>query len=377
MKTFNGIILLIAMMATQISYTQRAKDGDYVVSTADIIINSYTFLTVDAAVGTTTLTVDDNSMTGGVFAGALAAGDLILVIQMQGANISCDVQGVNNAGDVYTVPNGTYWDFDWFNHVDLWGAITQYNNAGNFEKVEVQGVSGGNSIILQCGLKNNYSQSGKVQVVRIPRFDNLTVSGGLNSIIPELWDGQVGGVVAIEVNQNLDIATNSSISASEFGFRGGELDPDGSSGNTDDVNAVTFLGSYVAAQGSEKGESIMGYHVELDALFSRYGISGSANGGGGGGYQNAGGGGGANIGTGTYTGKGVPQGAVAIWNLETPPIGGVISPGGGRGGYSLAFSNQDETTLGPRQAAWAGDGRKTNGGHGGHPLTYDVNRTFF
>ena len=390
MKTINGIILLIALMASQISYTQRAKDGDYIASTADNIVNSYTFLTADAALGTNSILVDDNAMIGGVFTNDLAAGDLILIIQMQGADIAVSTGTVDNGFGNYTVPPFPQYDFwnqsDWRNYIDIWGGISSYNNAGKFEKVEVLSVTGSNTILLQCNLKNSYSESGKVQVVRIPRFDNLTVNGGLNSIIPEIWDGQIGGIVAIEVDTELNVATNSSISASEFGFRGGEVDPVGITGIASGYDNVSFLGTSDPAEGSEKGEGIFGFHTELDLIYSRYGISGAANGGGGAGYTNAGGGGGSNIGTGTYTGDGIPQDIatfgtplnfVPIWNLETPPIGGVISSGGGRGGYTIASNDLDETVFGPRDPLWGDDGRRNNGGRGGHPLTYDISRTFF
>ena len=57
-------------------------------------------------------------------------------------------------------------------------------------------------------------------------------------------------------------------------------------------------------------------------MFSRYGIGGTANGGGGGGYQNTGGGGGSNIGSGYYTGNGIPDPTYnASWalDLSNPP----------------------------------------------------------
>ncbi|MBL4861817.1 MAG: gliding motility-associated C-terminal domain-containing protein, partial [Crocinitomicaceae bacterium] len=229
-----------------------------------------------------------------------------------------------------------------------------------------------------CGLINNYTQSDKVQVVRIPRFNNLTVNAGA-SITPTLWDGQTGGVVGLEVDATANILAGGAISASGAGFRGGELDPNGNSGQSDVASQRRYLGSSDPIEGSEKGESIFGYHTELDAIYSRYGIGAAANGGGGGGYQNAGGGGGSNIqiGGGAYSGQGNPIGLSAIWNIETAGFGGSISPGGGRGGYALSQNDMDETTVGPNNTAWGRDTRKSNGGWGGHPLTYDATRIFF
>ena len=78
-----------------------------------------------------------------------------------------------------------------------------------------------------------------------------------------------------------------------------------------------------------------------------------------------------------YNGKGVATaGYAAFWNLETAGMATTPSSGGGRGGYSGAQSDQNEATLGPNNAAWSGDYRRTEGGLGGHPLTYDVTRAF-
>lgn len=414
-KTALLVVLLLGM--TQFSYSQRGKDGSPTYTTANNIVNTYTYLTANAALGATSITVNSNAMSGGVFGGNLAAGDLILIVQMQGATMNNDPQftaGGPPATSGYSVPNGFTWNNNWFDHAEMWGSIANdfgangfgaYNNAGKFEQVEVLSTSGGNVINLQCGLRNNYTAAGHVQVVRVPRFNNLTVSGGLNRIVPTLWNGDVGGVVAIEVTQTLNIAAGSSISASGFGFRGGVVDPTGTAGSNSPANLqnVTFLGAPAAAEGSEKGEGIAGYTTEYIAIGSRYGISAPANGGGGGGYQNSGGGGGSNIYTGVlpYRGTGVPdQGPGGIytpaWNVDislppfpnpdianpgTPhlnflPIGTTTSPGGGRGGYSLAVTDQNELVVGPRSTLWGGDSRKSNGGLGGHPLPYDATRVY-
>ena len=391
MKLTNQLLLLVIffLSLTENGFGQRAKDGDYIASTSNNIVNAYTFLTVDASAGATSITVDNNSLIGGVvFGSALAPGDLILIIQMQGASVNIDTGPVDFGFGDYTISNGHLWSSppDWFMYVNEYGEVTNYNNSGKFEQVEVAGISGGNTISLQCGLKNNYTVSGHVQIVRVPRFNNLTVSGGLASIIPTTWNGQTGGIVAIEVDATMDLNAGSSISASGFGFRAGQLDNVGTSGSTANPDDFTFFGSSQPVEGSEKGEGIFGYYAELDAIYSRYGIGAAANGGGGGGYQNCGGGGGSNLGAGIYSGNGVPDPAyTATWNLDISglpgtaptPIGGTSTPGGGRGGYSLAETDQDELVVGPRNASWGGDARKTNGGRGGHPLTYDATRIFF
>ena len=317
--TRSVIIAAFLVFMTNIAFSQRGKEGDFTVTGANTIVNTYTSLTANAAAGGSSITVANNTMVGGAFGGALQAGDLLLIIQMQGATLDINTVPVVFWGGNYTVPND-YITGVFGANPHYWGRVIGFGNAGKFEKVEVFSTSAGGVINLNCTLQNDYTASGHVQVVRIARYNNLTVNAGA-SIVPTLWDGSSGGIVGLEVSGNLTINATGEISASEAGFRGGALDPTNSfSGNTT-LPTPRALGTSDSQEGSEKGEGIGGFYAELDPLFSRYGIGAPANGGGGGGYQNTGGGGGSNVVLGAYTGNGTPQGFAAIWNLEAAGFG--------------------------------------------------------
>lgn len=374
------LLLAVFVLSPLLTFAQRGKDGNYTVTATNTVVNSYTYLTSNANAGATSITVNSNTLSGGAFSGNLAAGDLIMIIQMQGASMDINTTPVVSWGGNYTVPN-SYWP-TWGTNPWEWGQVTAINNAGKYEQVEVLSVSGSNTINLSCGLQNSYVSAGHVQIVRVPRFNDLTLNAS-TTIVPTTWGGQVGGVVALEVNGNLVLNASSKVTASGRGFRGAVADNVGSIGTTTqhtngNGNGATQLGSTAGSEGGRKGEGVGGYTTEYDALYSRYGRGAPANGGGGGGYQNAGGGGGSNVGSGTYSGKGVPSTtfAASTWNLELAGFAGTTSPGGGRGGYSLSSSDQNELTLKPNSTAWGGDARKENGGLGGHPLTYDATRLF-
>ena len=386
MKLFTPFlsILFIAGIST-ISFSQRGKDGVGNVSAANTQVNTYATVT---ATGVNTITVNNiATLTGGIWPStAIAPGDLIMIIQMQGASMDIDVTPTATWGGNYTVPGAYLWTNNWNQFPQEWGKITAYNNAGKFEQVEVRAVVG-NVITLQCNLQNTYTTAGHVQVVRIPRYSALTLTGTA-SIVPLAWDGNIGGVVAVEANGNIVLNAGTKISASTRGFRGGIADNTGVSGSVNISgdgagNGSSYLGSNLTSQGARKGEGIGGFTTEYDLVFSRYGRGSPANGGGGGGIQNSGGGGGANVATNpaTYTGKGVPSSTASsiAWNLELAGFAGTTSPGGGRGGYSLSTVNVDATLTGPNNTAWsptASDTRKVNGGLGGHPLAYDATRLF-
>jgi len=386
----NSLLLAVVLLYSLFGVSQRGKDGSYTSSTANFVLNSATYLTANATTNSTSITVNSNSLTGGFFSGALAQGDLILIMQMQGATMDIDpITSIPLAsggwGGHYTVAASVGPGTDWHLSADIWGRVTNYNQSGKFEQVEVLSVSGTNTINLQCPLKNNYTSAGHVQVIRVPRFQNLTINTGA-SLVPVAWNGNTGGVVAAEVSGNLILTGTGKISATGLGFRGGVADNQGGAstgGVSTGVAAAgtgigdTYLASDQGVNGARKGEGIGGYTTEYAALYSVYGRSGAANGGGGAGYQNAGGGGGSNIGTATYTGKGNPNSTYAsFWNLELAGFGASTSSGGGRGGYTLSNSDQNEAIVGPNNTLWGTGYRKPEGGYGGHTLAYDNTRIF-
>ncbi len=364
-------LAIILSLYTYSAQAQRGKEGDVTIS-GNVTVNTFTYLTADAGAGSTSIQVNNNTMSGGAFASNLAAGDLIMIMQMQGASMDINTTPTVVWGGNYTVPDD-YITGTFGANPHFWGRITNFGQAGIYERVEVLSVSGSGTINLNCALTKNFVANGHVQVVRIPRYNNLTVPGG-NSITTTNWNGNNGGVVALEVNGNLSL--NGTISATGSGFRGGALDPNSYTA-AGAPTEIRVLGSFDNLEGSEKGEGIGGFYTEYDALFSRYGIGAPANGGGGGGYQNAGGGGGSNVVVGgSYTGKGNPQGYTAVWDLESAGFGGSTSAGGGRGGYAISDVDQNELVVGPANAAWGGDDRKVTGGFGGHELPFVADRLF-
>lgn len=361
-----------------VGFSQKGILGDATISVQNEWVNTYTTLTLNANAGATSLAVASNTLNGAFFTSNLAAGDLILIIQMQGASVDINTTPTSGWGGSYTVQNswiaGTNPDWD----ETEFGQVLNYNNAGNYEYVEVAGITGGTTINLNCALTKSYTAAGHVQVIRVPRFNNLTVQNNSSISCPQ-WTGATGGVVAIEVAGDLTLNGTGQIEANEKGFRGGVIDNQSSFNS--DPGPLGYLGSFEAIEGSEKGEGIGGFYAEYDALFSRYCKGAVANGGGGGNFHNAGGGGGANVGIGTYYGYGVanlgPGNAyVPAWNLDATIDHTQPSAGGGRGGYSHATANLNPLTNAPNNTNWSGESRKYTFGFGGHALTYNADKIF-
>jgi len=344
-------------------FSQRSKDGAKVVATANNIVNEYTSLAANAAAGATTITVANSTLNANSrFPGNLAPGDLIMIIQIQGATIL-----------------GQPWIFntDYGDPRDsTWGEITNYNNCGNWEFAQVYSVPNATSITLDCPLANNYTSAGRVVVVRVPRYSSLTINSG-GSITCDTWNGTIGGICAIEVENNTVINAGGSINITGKGFRGAALLENLSTNGANEAAAI------LPDFGAEKGEGIAGYQADYDPFGGRYCKASPGNGGGGGNDHNCGGAGGANGGNillwnGHGNPDNMPAGWTSAWNLQWPGFAALTSSGGGQGGYSFSGngSNPNATTTAPNNSAWGGDWRRPWGGFGGRPLDYSTGRLF-
>jgi len=331
-------------------FSQRGKDGSVVISTANTIVNLYTPLTANAIAGTKTLSVQSSL--------SYNIGDLIFIIQMQGASVNAGKDSIYPDLSSSIPTNTTF------------GAITNYNNCGNNEYVQISSIPNVSSIVLDCGLKYNYDYLSKVQVIRVPRYLDLTLNGS-GSITCPTWNGSIGGIAMIETTNNCVLNSSPSFSVTGKGFRGGGFE-----------NATNFggnkYGSIKANEGAYKGESIAGDTTRYKVYSAVFGRGAIDNGGGGACVHNGGGGGGANGGNIlTYDGYGNPvSGYTSAWNLESASFSTHTSSGGGRGGYTFSNSNANVNTAVPGSPSWGGDNRNNVGGFGGRPLNYSTGKLF-
>ena len=180
----------------QQEFALPGSDGDFTLSDGFAVVNQYAVLAADASAGATSIQVTDISQLTSPRSGALESGDLVFIMQMQGASIDTS--------------NGA-----------AYGAITNLNGSGFHEFAVVRRVEG-NTLHLACaGLQHGYATAGRTQVVRVPQFNNVTIENGA-IIQARPWDGQRGGVVVVHVNGVTTL--EGSISTSGQGFRGGAVE---------------------------------------------------------------------------------------------------------------------------------------------------------
>jgi len=245
-------------------------------------------------------------------------GMTVLLIQMKGATINTS----NSAA---------------------FGDITDLGHAGRFEKATIASLSG-NTVFFQNALVNTYHTGGNVQLVEVPVYENATVTGTL-SAAP--WNGQTGGVLALEVSGALTMQADLDVSGQ--GFRGGIAEIT----TTNNCSWLVSINGYAYGlndwRGAAKGEGIADF-----AASQQTGRGAQANGGGGGNDHNSGGGGGGNVSAG---GKG--------GNNDEPSFFGCDGFFPGRGGKPATAAAGRSYLGGGGGAGHENNQLGTDGGNGG------------
>lgn len=278
----------------------------------------------------TTLTVSNVNEASHTF----TVGGSIVVMQMQDNVIGTNTTNISSFGDV--------------------GSIA---NAGIYEIMTISSRSPATgtptTITLSSSLTNNFNTgtNSSVQIITLRDLGaNYTTTANITGLA---WNGNIGGVIAIQVTNTLTL--NHSITADAIGFRKGNIN---STGYESGCNPALYITATNPTRQAFKGEGI---YKSTDASFvnARGKI---LNGGGGGNDDNGGGGGGGNYTAGGTGGHGWTCAAAAN---NSGGLGGIaLSPyitanrifmgGGGGGGQQ-------------------NNGFGTNGGNGGGIILVKAN----
>ena len=195
------------------------KDG--ATTTLSGVVNGYYPGTANVAAGATSIPV--GAARAGSAGPAITAGDLLLVVQMQGADLdgNNDERYGDGVGTAGTAGNTVVYSGA--------AAYAGSNLAANFssglyEYVVATGPVAAGSVPISSGLVNSYFSAAFVtqgqrtfQVIRVPQYSSATLNGTVTAL---RWDGSTGGIVAFEVAGALDWNGNT-VDVSALGFRGG------------------------------------------------------------------------------------------------------------------------------------------------------------
>src|SRR5208282_897275 len=167
-----------------------------------------------AAAGSTSVSLGTAS--GSATPPAIAAGDLLLIIQMQDAAINSTNTGAYGDGSAGDPGSGS----------------TALNSSGLYEFVTATNavpLTGPNTLNFvgtgaNGGLLNTYTAAATTatmgqrtfQVIRVPQYQSAT----LGALTPPAWNGTVGGILALDVAGQLSL-NSATVSMTAMGFRGG------------------------------------------------------------------------------------------------------------------------------------------------------------
>ncbi len=201
---------------------------------------------------------------------AIAVGDLLLFIQMQGAKINTNAATINTGAYGDGVPG------------DPGSGSTNLSNSGQYEFVTATSavpVGGGTLTFTGTGanggLLNTYSETAAsasqgetaFQVIRVPQYSSATLSSTL-AALP--WNGTLGGVLALDISSQLTLSGTVSLDGQGFRGGGGRILAGGTGAGTDYVTLSTD-----ATNGS-KGEGIAGTPTYIAPALSSITLSTTA-----------------------------------------------------------------------------------------------------
>jgi len=149
------------------------------------VLNSYYPGTADVAAGATSIPVGPARSGGGP---AIAKGDVLLIVQMQGADLDGSnderygdgVGTANTSGDtvVYSTANAY-----------AGGNLAANFSAGIYEYVTAKGPVAAGLVPISTGLVNNYYSAPfgpqgqrRFQVIRVPQYSSATLSGTVTAL---------------------------------------------------------------------------------------------------------------------------------------------------------------------------------------------------
>jgi gliding motility-associated-like protein len=216
-----------------------------------------------------TLLVDDPTL--------FSDGDTVMIYQVKGAEAWLEDYLWESIGNIY-LPERIY-------------------SSGKYEIIIIdQVIEGEQKVILRATLANQYDVKGQVQLIRVPSYSNVRITGTLTC---DPWDGEKGGVLVLFANDTIYLEAD--IDVSGKGFRGAEPvlgENDSLCASEDSAYFCQYLFPESSDRVGRKGEGV----VEYDSLYAK-GLSRWGNAGGGGNARFTGGGGGSNSGSAGNGGK--------------------------------------------------------------------------
>ncbi|MFM7331960.1 MAG: hypothetical protein ACKO1L_09925, partial [Brachymonas sp.] len=188
-------------------------------------INSYypgTGASVSA--GSTSIPIGAVDTAGGGSSTAIASGDLLIVMQMQGAQINssntdCYGDGVGGCTTITFTTGAQYAGGNLATNyrAGLWEYCTATSAAGASVSVLCGGSGGGTVNAYQASSASSSDGAYRYQVIRVPQYSSVSMAG---TVTAASWNGSTGGVLGLQATGTVTMV-GFNLDAIERGFRGG------------------------------------------------------------------------------------------------------------------------------------------------------------
>ena len=259
LRRYFSVFLIVGVLAPAAQAQVCAAPGKDAPSVLSGVVNTYFAGNGNLSIGATNVTL--GTATG--FSGTVTAGDLLMIVQMQGASI--DTSDDERYGDGVGVA-GSQVDTS----TSQANGYTSLGQAGLYEYVRVT-FAAGNNIIFTPALTHAYQQNLTAQprlsyqVVRVPQYPSASINAA-SPVASVPWNGTTGGIVSVDVAGALTLSgSGSHINTSNQGFRGGAH-------GTPDSDCCTGLYNFyraaTSASGGGKGEGIAGTPARVSLVTS-------------------------------------------------------------------------------------------------------------
>jgi Bacterial Ig domain/SdrD B-like domain len=216
---FLGLLALVlgfsVITAPSLAQVIPSPGKDGVGGTLTGVVNTYYPGLGQVNAGSTSLQLGTRNTNGS--SSPIRAGDLILIMQMQGATI--DFNDDDRYGDGLSGNPAS-------------GSVSA--NAGQYEfakafsdltvggQLELRGAGTGDGLLFSYTDSNPTASQGAVryQVIRVPQFSSATLGNGLTAAA---WNGSSGGVLALDIAGTATLAGTVDVSGKGFRGAGGRL----------------------------------------------------------------------------------------------------------------------------------------------------------
>ena len=225
-----AIVSLFAAVCLQPSGACAADCSDFddaPVPFTGVINTYYTGRDIHNAGATRIRVVHNSGVRGASTTPDIAAGDMLLIMQMQDADINSDNTRSYGDGTASNPANGqtALNSAGYYEYVVALSPVATTGNPGGRGYIDISGAGTGNGLLHTYRTVDSDSGANpdtprrSFQVIRVPRYKTATLSLS-SDLTAEYWNGDNGGVLALDITGTLTFSSGT-VSVDGMGFRGG------------------------------------------------------------------------------------------------------------------------------------------------------------